>query len=41
LELHKLAMAGNHHADSGVMAGVDLRLHRAVEMVQTLWREAE
>jgi hypothetical protein len=38
--LHELAMARDHHADSGIMAGIDLRLHCAVETVQALRREA-
>ncbi len=40
-ELHELSMAGDHHAYSGVMAGIDLGLHGAVEAVQAFRTEAD
>lgn len=38
---HELAMACNQHADSGVVARGDLRLHRAVEAAEAFGREAD
>ena len=37
---NELAMPSDHHADSGIVTGIDLRLHCAVEAVQALRREA-
>jgi len=33
-ELYEPAMAGDHHADTGIMTGVNLGSHRAVREVQ-------
>ena len=40
-EFHELAMAGDHHADSGIVTGIDFCLHRVVKTVQALGREAD
>jgi hypothetical protein len=39
LELHELAVARDHDAYPGIVTGIDLRLHRAVETVETLGGE--
>ena len=40
-ELHQLAVTGDHNADAGVVAGVDLRLHGTIHAIQALGREAD
>ncbi len=39
--LHQLAVTGDHHADPGIVAGVDLGLHRAVHAGEAFGRETD